>query len=98
MNEIVVMNAKRTPIGKFLGQFSSLTATQLGSDIIKNIVERHDMRKYDVDEVIMGNAIQAGVGQNPARIAALKAGLPNKTKCMTANKVCGSGMQAVVSG
>ena len=98
MNEIVVLNAKRTPMGKFLGQFNSLTASQLGADVIKTVVERNDMRKYDVDEVIMGNCIQAGVGQNPSRIATLKAGLPNKTRCMTVNKVCGSGMQAVVSG
>ena len=98
MNEIVILNAKRTPMGKFLGQFNSLTATQLGTDVIKAVVERNDMRKFSADEVIMGNAIQAGVGQNPTRIAALKAGLPNKTRCMTVNKVCGSGMQAIVSG
>jgi len=97
MNEIVVLNAKRTPIGKFLGQFNSLTAFQLGSDIIKAVVEKEDMRKFNVDEVVIGNAIQAGVGQNPARIAALNGGLPNKTKCMTVNKVCGSGMQAIIS-
>lgn len=92
--EAVIVSGSRTPLGKFLGGLHSFTAPQLGSLSIKETVRRSVLEPKDVDEVIMGNVITAGVGQNPARQAALGAGFPKTIDCFTVNKVCGSGMKA----
>jgi acetyl-CoA C-acetyltransferase len=96
--EVVIVGAARTPIGSFLGGLSPLTAPQLGSLAIKAALERAGVPASTVDEVWMGNVLQAGVGQAPARQAAIFAGLPDTVPCNTLNKVCGSGLKAVVSG
>ncbi|HXX32467.1 MAG TPA: acetyl-CoA C-acetyltransferase [Myxococcaceae bacterium] len=96
--EVVIVGAARTPIGSFLGGLSPLSAPQLGSVAIKAALERAGLPPSAVDEVWMGNVLQAGVGQAPARQAALFAGLPDGVPCNTLNKVCGSGLKAVVSG
>src|SRR5437016_1023000 len=92
----VIVSAARTPIGKFLGALSSLTAPELGAIAIRAAVERSRVSVDDVNEVIMGNVIQGGVGQAPARQAMLKAGIPATVSAMTVNKVCGSGLKAVM--
>lgn len=94
--EAVLVSAVRTPIGKFLGGLSSLTAPQLGAIAIREAVRRAGIDANAIDEVIMGNVIQAGVGQAPARQAAIKAGLPDHIPALTINKVCGSGLKAVM--
>ena len=96
MKKVVITSAKRTPIGSFSGSLSSLTAAQLGSLAIKGILEDSKISPELVDEVIMGNVLTGGQGQAPARQAALFAGLPDKTECMTINKMCGSGLKAVM--
>ncbi len=96
MREAVIVSAVRTAIGAFEGSLSSFSAAELGAIAIKNAVERAGIAPELVDEVIMGCVIQAGLGQNPARQAALKSGLPNKVECFTVNKVCGSGLKAVM--
>lgn len=96
MNKVVITSAKRTPIGSFGGSLSSLTAGRLGSIAIKGVLEDSKISPELIDEVIMGNVLTAGMGQAPARQAALFAGLPEKTECMTINKVCGSGLKAVM--
>lgn len=95
MNTFII-SAVRTPIGAFMGSLSSLTAPQLGAVAIKNAVERAGIENEDVNEVIMGNVLQGGIGQAPARQAAIYAGLPVAVPCMTINKVCGSGLKAVM--
>lgn len=95
-NEVYIIDAVRTPIGSFLGSLSSVPATKLGSSVIRALVERNKLETNSVDEVIMGNVIQAGEGQAPARQAALGAGLDNSVQCMTINKVCGSGLKSVM--
>lgn len=95
-NKVVIVSAVRTPIGSFLGGLSSLTATQLGSAAIKGALEKINLDPTTVDEVFMGNVVQAGVGQAPARQAALGAGLSENVPCTTVNKVCASGMKAVM--
>lgn len=97
MEEIVIVNYKRTPIGSFQGVFKNLSATDLGSFAIKSCVEGVNA-KLDIDEVIMGCVLPAGLGQAPARQAMIKAGLPNSVNAVTVNKVCGSSMQAVIFG
>jgi len=92
----VILSAVRTPVGRFLGTLKSLTAPELGSIVVREAVKRAGLEPSAVDEVIMGNVLQAGVGQNPARQAALKAGLPVTVGALTINKVCGSGLKAVV--
>jgi acetyl-CoA C-acetyltransferase len=92
----VILAATRTPIGKFRGQLSTLTATELGSSAISAAIERSGIRPEAVDEVIMGNVLTAGVGQAPARQAALGAGLSPTVAALTINKVCGSGLKAVM--
>src|SRR5881275_72794 len=92
----VILSAARTPIGKFLGGLSSLSAPELGAAAIRAAVDRAKVPLEDIDEVIMGNVIQGGVGQAPARQAALKAGLPATISALTVNKVCGSGLKAVM--
>ena len=96
MSDIVILGGARTPIGAFLGGLAPLTAPKLGSIAIKCALERAGVALDHVDEVFMGNVIQAGVGQAPARQAALGAGLPNSVPCTTVNKVCGSGLKAVM--
>ena len=96
MKKVVITSAKRTPIGSFGGSLSSLTAAQLGSIAIKGVLEDSKISPELIDEVIMGNVLTAGIGQAPARQAALFAGLPEKTECMTINKVCGSGLKSVM--
>src|SRR5690348_12966801 len=92
----VIVGAARTPTGKFLGALSSLHATQLGALAIKEAVRRAGIDVSTLDEVIMGNVVSAGEGQAPARQAALHAGIPAEISAFTINKVCGSGLQAVM--
>lgn len=92
----VIVSAVRTPIGAFLGSLSNFTAPQLGSIVIREAVKRAGIDPQDVSEVIMGEVLQGGVGQAPARQAAIYAGLPVSVPCMTINKVCGSGLKAVM--
>jgi acetyl-CoA C-acetyltransferase len=96
--KVVIVSAVRTPIGSFMGALSSMTATQLGAVAIKGALEKINLDASLVDEVLMGNVVQAGVGQAPARQAALLAGLPNSVIATTVNKVCASGMKAVMQG
>ncbi|MBI1938015.1 MAG: acetyl-CoA C-acetyltransferase [Ignavibacteriales bacterium] len=96
MKKVVITNAKRTPVGAFNGSISSLSATQLGSIVIKALLDESKIDPALVDEVIMGNVLSAGLGQAPARQAALYAGLPEKTECLTINKMCGSGLKSIM--
>jgi acetyl-CoA C-acetyltransferase len=96
MNDVVILGAARTPVGSFLGGLAPLQATQLGAIAIKCALERAHVAPDQVDEVFMGNVIQAGVGQAPARQASLGAGIPNSVPCTTVNKVCGSGLKSVM--
>lgn len=96
LREVVIVSASRTPIGSFMGSLSSLPATKLGSIVIDEALNRAGIEKSVVDEVIMGNVLVAGEGQAPARQAALGANLPESTECLTINKVCGSGLKAVM--
>ncbi|MFS0574131.1 acetyl-CoA C-acetyltransferase [Sporosarcina sp. 179-K 3D1 HS] len=93
--EVVIVSAVRTPIGSFLGSLKNVSATELGAIVIKEALARAGVAPESVDEVIMGNVLQAGLGQNPARQAAMKAGLPETVPSMTINKVCGSGLKTV---
>jgi acetyl-CoA C-acetyltransferase len=92
----VILSAKRTPIGAFMGALSSLSAPELGAEAIKAAISQSNVEINDVDEVIMGNVLTGGVGQAPARQASIYAGLPVKVECMTINKVCGSGLKSVM--
>lgn len=96
MKKVVITSARRTPIGSFNGSLSSLSASQLGSIAIKAILDESKISSDIIDEVILGNVLTAGIGQAPARQAAIFAGLSEKTECMTINKVCGSGLKAVM--
>jgi acetyl-CoA C-acetyltransferase len=96
MREVVITSAVRTPIGNFLGALSPFSATELGAWVIGEAVKRSRIRKEDVDEVIMGNVLPFGLGQNPARQAMIKAQLPMSVRALTINKVCGSGLKAVM--
>lgn len=93
--EVVIVSAVRTAIGSFGGAFKDVSAPQLGSVVIKEALAKAGLAPDSVDEVIMGNVLQAGLGQNPARQAAMAAGLPQEVSSMTINKVCGSGLKAV---
>ena len=95
MKEPVIISAVRTPVGKFQGTLKSLPATKLGALVVREAVRRAGLEPAQVDEVIMGNVVSAGLGQNPARQAALGGGLPPEVSAMTINKVCGSGLKAV---
>ncbi|MBZ0326637.1 MAG: acetyl-CoA C-acyltransferase [Altibacter sp.] len=95
--KVVIVAAARTPIGSFMGSLSSLTATQLGTVAIKGVLDKINLNPSLVQEVYMGNVVQAGVGQAPARQAALGAGIPDTVPCTTVNKVCASGMKAVMN-
>ena len=96
MKELVILSAVRTPIGSFLGKLSSLPAPALGSAAIRCALSRAGVKPEEVEQVIMGNVLQAGIGQAPARQASLGAGIPDSVPCVTVHKVCGSGMRAVM--
>ena len=96
MREAVILSAVRTPTGKFLGSLKGFTAPQLGALVVKEAVRRAGVDPKDVDEVVLGNVLSAGVGQAPARQAAIGAGLPPRVGALTINKVCGSGLKAVM--
>lgn len=96
--EVYIISAVRTPMGSFLGAFASIPATQLGATAIKGAVEKSNVPVDAIDEVFMGNVLQAGVGQAPARQAALGAGLNQNVPCTTVNKVCASGMKSIMLG
>ena len=96
MKDTVILSAARTPVGSFLGKLTSLSAPQLGSAAIRAALERAAVKPEDVEQVIMGNVLQAGIGQAPARQASLGAGIPDSVPCVTVHKVCGSGMRAVM--
>src|SRR5580765_3480963 len=96
IKQAVIISAVRTPVGKLLGGLKSFKATDLGAMVVREAVRRSGVQPADVDEVIMGCVIQAGLGQNPARQAALRGGLPDTVSAVTVNKVCGSGLKAVM--
>src|SRR5256886_6655856 len=95
LDDVVIISACRTPVGKFQGSLSDLSATQLGAIVVREAVKRAGVDPSQVDECIMGNVLSAGLGQNPARQAAIYGGLPPEVGAMTVNKVCGSGLKAV---
>src|SRR6201996_9218168 len=95
MEDVVIVAGVRTPVGKFQGELSSFSAVQLGSFVVREAVRRARLDPNQVDECIMGNVVSAGLGQNPARQAAIHGGLPPAAAAMTINKVCGSGLKAV---
>ena len=97
MTEVYIVGAARTPIGRFLGGLSSLTAPELGAVAVRAAVERSGVDPSTIEDVIIGNVVQAGVGQAPARQAALGAGLPSSASATTINKVCASGLEAINS-
>src|SRR5438067_7974021 len=94
-DDVVIVSACRTPVGKFQGSLSDFSATQLGAMVVREAVKRAQVDPAQVDECIMGNVVSAGLGQNPARQAAIFGGLPPEVSAMTVNKVCGSGLKAV---
>lgn len=96
--EVVIVSAARTPIGSFLGALSTIPAPRLGAIAIKGALDKINLKPELVEEVIMGNVVPAGTGQAPARQAAIYAGIPNTVTCTTINKVCASGMKAVMQG
>jgi len=96
--KVVIVSAARTPIGSFMGALSTVPAPKLGAAAIKGALDKINLDPNKVDEVFMGNVVQAGVGQAPARQAALFAGLSNEVPCTTVNKVCASGMKAIMQG
>ncbi|RDY58376.1 acetyl-CoA C-acyltransferase [Flagellimonas nanhaiensis] len=98
MNKVVIVSAARTPIGSFMGALSSIPAPKLGSIAIKGALEKINLKPEMVDEVLMGNVVQAGTGQAPARQAAIYAGIPDSVPCTTVNKVCSSGMKTIMQG
>ncbi|AIF52857.1 acetyl-CoA C-acetyltransferase [Pelosinus sp. UFO1] len=95
MKEVVIVSAVRTAVGSFNGSLSPFSAVELGSMVIKEAIARAGVEKENIDEVIFGNVLQAGLGQNPARQAAVKAGVPQEVPSYTVNKVCGSGLKTV---
>ncbi|WP_222983824.1 acetyl-CoA C-acyltransferase [Flagellimonas meishanensis] len=98
MNKVVIVSVARTPIGSFMGALSSIPAPKLGSIAIQGALKKINLDPKLVDEVLMGNVVQAGTGQAPARQAALGAGIPDSVPCTTVNKVCASGMKAIMQG
>src|ERR1700730_4373723 len=95
LRQPVILSAVRTPVGKFQGALSSFSATELGARVVAEVTHRAAIESDTIDEVIMGNVVQAGLGQNPARPAALRGGLDPRVAAMTINKVCGPGLKAV---
>ena len=96
MKNLVILSAARTPIGSFLGKLSAVPAPELGAAAIRAALERSGVRPDEVEQVVLGNVLQAGQGQAPARQASIKAGIPDSVPCVTVHKVCGSGMRAVM--
>ena len=96
MKEVVIVSAARTPMGSFMGSLSTIPATKLGSIAIKGALDKINLDPSEVQEVLMGNVVQANTGQAPARQAALGAGIPDTVPCTTVNKVCSSGMKTVM--
>jgi len=94
--QINIISSIRTPIGSFMGSLSALTAPLLGAEVIKNLVNNPNINKNEIDEVILGNVLCAGIGQNPARQALIYSGLPETIPAMTINKVCGSGLKSIM--
>src|ERR671925_1112699 len=94
-DDVVIISGVRTPVGKFQGSLADFSAPQLGAMVVREAVKRANIDPKQVDECIMGNVVQAGLGQNPARQAAIFGGLPPATGAMTINKVCGSGLKSV---
>ena len=97
-NEVVIISAIRTPIGTYKGSLKKMRSDQLGSIVIKEILKQSKFSKDEIDEVIMGQVLTAGAGQNPARQAAINAGIPISKPAHIVNQVCGSGLRAVISG
>src|SRR5215467_14881039 len=95
LDQVVIISACRTPVGRFQGSLSDLSATQLGAVVVREAVKRAGVKPEQVDECIMGNVVSAGLGQNPARQAAIFGGLAPEVGALTINKVCGSGLKAV---
>ncbi|MEZ0116723.1 UNVERIFIED_ORG: acetyl-CoA acetyltransferase [Heyndrickxia coagulans] len=95
MKEAVIVSAVRTAIGSFQGSLKDIPAPELGAVVIEEAVERASLQSIQVDEVMMGNVLQAGLGQNPARQSSIKAKIPEEVPATTINKVCGSGMKAL---
>ena len=95
---VYILSAVRTPMGSFMGAFSGVSATQLGATAIQGALQKAQLDPALIDEVFMGNVLQAGVGQAPARQAALGAGLGKNVPCTTVNKVCASGMKSIMLG
>ena len=98
MNETWIVDAVRTPFGKFGKVFQNVSGVELGRIVVDYMLRNHEIDKEEVNEVIMGNVIGAGLGQNPARQIALKSGLPSKVGAFTVNKVCGSGLKSIILG
>lgn len=98
MKEVVIVAAGRSPIGSFGGSLASLSAVEIGAQVLQKLLTQSNLNPTDVDEVILGQVLTAGCGQNPARQTAIKAGLSNQTPALTINKVCGSGLKAVQMG
>src|SRR5216110_3121387 len=98
VHEVVIVGAARTPIGAFQGSLASLPAPRLGAVAIKAALERAGVKPEEVKTVFMGQVLQGGVGQAPARQASLFAGIPKSVPCVTVNKVCGSGLESVIGG
>lgn len=96
MREVVIVGAARTPIGRFGGQFASVSAVELGVVAAKEAIERAGVDPAEIDEVLIGNILSAGLGQNVARQVAIHAGLPEETPALTVNKLCGSGLRTVI--
>ena len=96
MKEVVIVSVARTPIGSFMGSLSTIPAPKLGAIAIKGAMDKINLSPDEIDEVLMGNVVQAGTGQAPARQAAIFAGIPDSVPCTTVNKVCASGMKAVM--
>lgn len=98
MNKVVIVSAQRTPVGKFRGKLSNYTAVELGTAALKSAINKIQLDPKDIENVIFGNVVQAGTGQNAARQIAVNAGLPYETPGMTVNEVCGSGLKSIILG
>lgn len=94
--KVFIIDGKRTPVGSFQGSLSTLTAPQLGAEVVKDLIKRNNLAPDSIDEVIFGNVLSSGIGQAPARQTAIYAGLSDKTEALTINKMCGSGLKAVM--
>ena len=98
IKNVVITSAKRTAIGSFGKTLKNIKAEELGSTVISNIVDESNIKKSDFDEIIVGQVLTAGSGQNPARQAAMQSGIPKETPAYVVNQVCGSGVRSVASG